>query len=321
MEGEGGYAAAEQAKIETILVKSICDWADGHKNDNAHSFAASTAVSLVEYIFNQPDVLAVLGAKDIDKENNVESASIEDSIAISTQTDNSKTTLNNENDENVLSQKVEVSSIEQLTELFTGPPNTYSVKKLITKEIRSLSEQLNLLDSLKKNYPLQGVELEEFLNNAETLSSDTLALFATGGYEADPIYSNIWPEALTTLAERTAPQRIVDNIRHYPTLLHFYAVGIGAVKSKNYEILGSLFSQSSVKNNVYGELPEKPGYSLVPYQVIKEEKVKSLPNGDLHKTPLNRRLYEVLRPFFKELIFGEDSFLETFAGLLLCFYS
>lgn len=65
MEGEGAYAAAEQARVQTILVKSICDWADGHKNDNAHSFAASTAISLVEHILNQPDVLAILGVNDI----------------------------------------------------------------------------------------------------------------------------------------------------------------------------------------------------------------------------------------------------------------
>lgn len=75
MEGEGGYAAAEQARVQTILVKSICDWADGHKNDNAHSFAAFTAVSLVEHVLSQPDVLAVISAKDIkvfESNNNVQ---------------------------------------------------------------------------------------------------------------------------------------------------------------------------------------------------------------------------------------------------------
>jgi nucleoside phosphorylase len=65
MEGEGGYSAAEQARIQTILIKSICDWADGHKNDRAQSFAASTAVSLAEHVLSQPDVLDVIGALDI----------------------------------------------------------------------------------------------------------------------------------------------------------------------------------------------------------------------------------------------------------------
>jgi len=65
MEGEGGYAAAEHARVQTILIKSICDWADGHKNDRAQAFAAFTAVSLAEHVLSQPDVLDVLGARDV----------------------------------------------------------------------------------------------------------------------------------------------------------------------------------------------------------------------------------------------------------------
>lgn len=65
MEGEGGYAAAEQARVQTILIKAICDWADGHKNDRAQAFAAFTAVSLAEHVLSQPDVLDVLGARDV----------------------------------------------------------------------------------------------------------------------------------------------------------------------------------------------------------------------------------------------------------------
>jgi nucleoside phosphorylase len=310
MEGEGGYAAAEQAKIEKILVKSICDWADGHKNDNAHSFAAFTAVSLVEYILNQPDVLAVLGATDVVKEDNIESAGIKKSSANVIHIDNSKTSSNNEES---LPQKAEASPVEQLTELFANDPNIYKAKKIVTKEVRSLVDQLNSLDSLKKNYPLRDIELEEFLKTSEILSFDTLNLFAIGAYEGDSSYCNIWSEALTILAERTAPQRTVDNIRHYATLLHFYAFGIGAVRSKNYEVLAALFSQSVIKNNVYNDLTDKAGYSLVPYRVIKEESVRSLPNGKSHKTPFNRRLYETLRPYFEEFIFDENAFLETFA--------
>jgi nucleoside phosphorylase len=65
MEGEGGYAAAEKSRIQTILIKSICDWADGHKNDRAQAFAAFTSASLAAHVLNQPDVLGVLGATDV----------------------------------------------------------------------------------------------------------------------------------------------------------------------------------------------------------------------------------------------------------------
>ncbi len=53
MEGHGAYAAAKKFGTEMILVKAICDWADGHKNDRAQPFAAYAAVSLAEHCLNQ----------------------------------------------------------------------------------------------------------------------------------------------------------------------------------------------------------------------------------------------------------------------------
>lgn len=69
MEGHGAYAAAKRAKIEMILVKGICDWADGHKNDRAQPFAAYAAVSLAKYVLSKPDVLKELEAVDINRSN------------------------------------------------------------------------------------------------------------------------------------------------------------------------------------------------------------------------------------------------------------
>jgi nucleoside phosphorylase len=47
MEGAGLYAAARDAKVDWILVKAICDWADGTKNDDAQSLAARNAAQFV----------------------------------------------------------------------------------------------------------------------------------------------------------------------------------------------------------------------------------------------------------------------------------
>jgi nucleoside phosphorylase len=65
MEGAGAYEAAEREKVEIILVKGICDWADGLKNDRAQSFAAFSAVSLAKHVLIKPHVLAELRAKDV----------------------------------------------------------------------------------------------------------------------------------------------------------------------------------------------------------------------------------------------------------------
>lgn len=65
MEGRGAYAVAKQTKAEMILVKAICDWADGHKNDRAQPFAAYAAASLAAHVLGKPGALVALGATDL----------------------------------------------------------------------------------------------------------------------------------------------------------------------------------------------------------------------------------------------------------------
>jgi len=53
MEGAGLYVACQDNKVDWILVKSICDWADGNKNENKESrqqLAAENAASYVLHI-------------------------------------------------------------------------------------------------------------------------------------------------------------------------------------------------------------------------------------------------------------------------------
>ncbi len=53
MEGAGLYVACQDAKVDWILVKSICDWADGHKGQNKDTqqrLAAHNAASFVVHV-------------------------------------------------------------------------------------------------------------------------------------------------------------------------------------------------------------------------------------------------------------------------------
>ena len=60
MEGAGLYSAAEREKVEWIIVKAICDWADGNKKKIYQNLAAAAAVSLVEHVLNEENILADL---------------------------------------------------------------------------------------------------------------------------------------------------------------------------------------------------------------------------------------------------------------------
>ncbi len=50
MEGAGLYAAARHLDVEWILVKSICDWADGNKNSDSQTLAANNAAQFVIHV-------------------------------------------------------------------------------------------------------------------------------------------------------------------------------------------------------------------------------------------------------------------------------
>lgn len=65
MEGHATYAAAQVGKVEIILVKAICDWADGDKDDSAQLFAMEMAVDACQYLLSKPDILLELKARDL----------------------------------------------------------------------------------------------------------------------------------------------------------------------------------------------------------------------------------------------------------------
>lgn len=57
MEGTGLWAAATRHGKEWIVVKSVCDWADGSKNDQFHELAARSSISLCQYVFSSRGAL------------------------------------------------------------------------------------------------------------------------------------------------------------------------------------------------------------------------------------------------------------------------
>ena len=50
MEGAGLYTACQEAKVDWILVKGICDWGDGHKADDKNARQALAARNAAEFV-------------------------------------------------------------------------------------------------------------------------------------------------------------------------------------------------------------------------------------------------------------------------------
>lgn len=62
MEGAGLYAVAARTGTEWIMVKAICDWADGQKSDDSQPLAARAAASLVHHVLLDSTILEALKA-------------------------------------------------------------------------------------------------------------------------------------------------------------------------------------------------------------------------------------------------------------------
>jgi len=65
MEGAGLHAAAARNRTEWILVKAVCDWADGRKHDGYQELAAASAASLCQHVLNDPNALDGLERKTL----------------------------------------------------------------------------------------------------------------------------------------------------------------------------------------------------------------------------------------------------------------
>lgn len=136
MEGAGAYSAVS-SPVEVILIKSICDWADGDKNDNAQPFAAFTAISLAKHILSKPDSLFPL----IPTTNKTYLLSSANLCTIKTSKLEEVKLLNTrirENEETLL----------KLTEMATKAgtiSSIFSWIQQVKKEIANLKGQVNLL--------------------------------------------------------------------------------------------------------------------------------------------------------------------------------
>jgi hypothetical protein len=64
MEGAGLCAAAIRGRVPWILVKAVCDWADGTKHKGHQPLAAASAASLVHHVFSHATALHGLDRRE-----------------------------------------------------------------------------------------------------------------------------------------------------------------------------------------------------------------------------------------------------------------
>lgn len=204
------------------------------------------------------------------------------------------------------------SPIKLLEEYFASSATFFQVKRLVIDEAKRLCERINALPVLAKTNPLLPEELAGFMKECESMAGDLLGLFAVGCSEGEAQYSKVWSDALSHLADSVAPNRLVDDVRLYPSLLFLYAGGIAAVAGEKYENLAALIRQPKIRDLRYGGKAEGPAHALVPYRVIDERVAHLLPEDGRNHTPLSYHLFFALREPLRAVILNDDAYEEAF---------
>jgi nucleoside phosphorylase len=65
MEGNGVFAACDKNKVDWIICKSICDWADGNKDDQWQKLAANNSIGYVNHVLSDRTIFHELGIPSI----------------------------------------------------------------------------------------------------------------------------------------------------------------------------------------------------------------------------------------------------------------
>lgn len=149
--------------------------------------------------------------------------------------------------------------------------------------------------------PATTEELIAILERYEATSETVMRLMVTLGYWAEPHQRHLIVDGLERLYRRSAGREV--GLDDYPTLLASYAAGLGALGRENYETLANVLGVVQLPPR-FGE-PRHLVYDLAPNSVVPEDLLQGEPR---RYTPVQNRIYEILRPPTREAIPGDDDY-------------
>ena len=198
-----------------------------------------------------------------------------------------------------------------------------SLKKLIAED-RHRIELRDLVDSeterlfqILSPLPVQGVsvtfdQIFDRMKLYESASEILIALVIHGAYWGQLSQRPLWSSATARIAQLNTIAGGLDillSLRIYPACLLFYAAGISAITSNNYETLRAICRDTIINQNGQ-EFPL--GHSLLPWRVLDWQAAKRLPGYENHHTPINDRLFDILREPLRPYLRDDSAYEAAF---------
>jgi hypothetical protein len=153
------------------------------------------------------------------------------------------------------------------------------------------------------------------LGEYEAVSAIVRDLFVTAARWSNPTQAYLLIESIERLAN--LPERggmtVLLQMRRYPAVLALYAGGIAAVASGNLRALRTLLLGPRLRNERGDGLQRLAVQELSPQAILDSQQGSEIltPNQQTH-TPLNNRLFDVLREPLRDAIPSDEKYEEAF---------
>jgi hypothetical protein len=155
-------------------------------------------------------------------------------------------------------------------------------------------------------------EIFERLKLYEATSDTLVAMLAHGSFWGGAREQPLWAKTIARLSGMrglAGGMTHLLSLRAYPACLLFYALGLGAIAAGKYETLVTICGDTITQ--VEGE--EKPLISAVlPWSVLDIGVARQLPGYERDYTPINNRLFEVLRDKVRDYLPTDAEYEDAF---------
>ncbi|HEY3439612.1 MAG TPA: SIR2 family protein [Paludibaculum sp.] len=158
-----------------------------------------------------------------------------------------------------------------------------------------------------------GEEMVRRLTYYEHRLSLLLALCITATFWAKPEIDGLIVESFRRIAQPEGPNSGLTffiSLRRYPALVLLYGIGLAALASDDYRLLGKLLPMK-LRPQV-GSEPESVTEAINIWDVIEGAADRLIPGQENKRTPLSNHLEEVLREPLREYLPDAQGYKETF---------
>ena len=149
----------------------------------------------------------------------------------------------------------------------------------------------------------------------ENASEIVIALLAHGAFWGQPQHQRLWVGTLVRIAgisgvrQGGPAQSHLVSLQLYPACLVFYSSCLGAIAGNKYETFKCLCRDTFVTQD--GQERSLIGIGLPPY-VLDTGVARQLPGYERNWTPINNRIFEILREPLREYLPGDPQYEDTF---------